>query len=151
MSTESWIARSIVAARDPASYTSLSGRALTIQPTPPAGSRKRTSRMPPTWSERSTALTPTSQGLSKHPILFCSTFLFQTSLVKHFFLILSFIYNLSPLISGSPSPASLNLAPIRPSLGDGHPLPAPFPLPPLPRLKHLPGAHWRAPTPPRSR
>ena len=41
--------------------------------------------MPPTWSERSTVLTLTSQGLSKHPFLFCYTFLFQTSLDKHFF------------------------------------------------------------------
>ena len=30
-------------------------------------------------------LTLTSQGLSKHPFLFCYTFLFQTSLDKHFF------------------------------------------------------------------
>ena len=43
------------------------------------------SEMPPTWSKRSTVLTPTSQGVSKHPILFCYTFLFLTSLDKHFF------------------------------------------------------------------
>ena len=43
------------------------------------------SETPLTWSERSTVLTPTSQGLSKHPILFCYTFLLLTSLDKHFF------------------------------------------------------------------
>ena len=48
------------------------------------------SEMPPTWSERSTVLTPTSQGLSKHSILFRHTFLFRTSLDNAFFLILSF-------------------------------------------------------------
>ena len=43
------------------------------------------SEMPLTWSECSTMLTPTSQGLSKYPFLFCYTFLFQTRLDKHFF------------------------------------------------------------------